>query len=80
VFAVKCFEEAERSRPEEVRAALELDRAVPFLLCDARRRDSVKTVLITLVEHAMRLAQRRRPGPRPGRSPVDGRITPVSTG
>ena len=39
--------------PEDVRIALDLDPRVPALLCDARQRDSVKQVLITLVEHVL---------------------------
>jgi signal recognition particle receptor subunit beta len=56
VVAVNCFEGAQRYRPDEVRAALELDPDVPVLLCDARHRDSVKAVLVALVEHAMHSA------------------------
>jgi signal recognition particle receptor subunit beta len=59
VVAVNCFEGAQRYRPDEVRAALELDPDVPVLLCDARHRDSVKAVLVALVEHAMRSAAAR---------------------
>jgi hypothetical protein len=36
-----------------VRIALDLDLRVPALLCDARQRNSVKEVLITLVEHVL---------------------------
>jgi signal recognition particle receptor subunit beta len=59
VVAVNCFEGAQRYRPDEVRAALELDPDVPVLLCDARHRDSVKAVLVALVEHAMHSAAAR---------------------
>ncbi|MEV0590779.1 hypothetical protein [Nonomuraea cavernae] len=40
----------------EVRTALRLEPEIPIVRCDARRRDSGKEVLITLVEHAMRRA------------------------
>jgi uncharacterized protein len=50
VVAINCFDEAPRYDPEEVRIALDLDQDVPVLLCDARRLDSVKEVLITLIE------------------------------
>jgi len=36
-----------------VRIALDLDPRVPAVLCDARKRDSVKQILITLVEHVL---------------------------
>ena len=53
IVAVNCFDGARRHRPEEVQHALDLDPAVPVLLCDARSRDSGKNVLITLMEHVM---------------------------
>jgi uncharacterized protein len=49
VVAINCFDDAPRYDPEEVRIALDLDPDVPALLCDARKLDSVKRVLITLV-------------------------------
>ena len=36
-----------------MRIALDLDPRVPAVLCDARKRDSVKQILITLVEHVL---------------------------
>ncbi|GIL29208.1 ATP-binding protein [Actinocatenispora comari] len=53
IVAVNCFDGAKRYRPEDVRVALDLDPQVPVLLCDARRRDSSKGVLITLVEYVL---------------------------
>ncbi|MGV9316069.1 GTP-binding protein [Streptomyces sp. NPDC003691] len=53
--AVNCFEGTERFPVTSVRAALDLDAGVPLLLCDARERESVKTVLVTVVEHALEL-------------------------
>jgi signal recognition particle receptor subunit beta len=53
IVAVNCFDGAKRYRPEDVRVALDLDPRVPVLLCDARRRDSSKGVLITLVEYVL---------------------------
>ncbi|MGW0316222.1 GTP-binding protein [Streptomyces flavidovirens] len=59
--AVNCFEGAERYPAETVRAALDLDEGVPLLLCDARDRETVKEVLIAVVEHALaRSADRRQ--------------------
>ena len=58
--AVNCFDGAELHDPESVREALDLDPDVPVVLCDARERDSAKTVLITVVEHAAKVAAARR--------------------
>ncbi|MEV4813605.1 GTP-binding protein [Micromonospora avicenniae] len=60
VVAVNCFEGAKQYRLDEVQAALNLDSDVPVLLCDARRRESSKEVLITLLEHAMKTRDARR--------------------
>ncbi|GAA5182676.1 ATP/GTP-binding protein [Rugosimonospora acidiphila] len=54
IVAVNCFDDARQYQPEEVRQALDLDPDVPVLLCDARRRESGKEVLIALMEHVMR--------------------------
>ena len=51
--AVNCFEDAERYPLETVREALDLDADVPLALCDARERESVRDVLVSVVEHAM---------------------------
>ena len=53
VVAVNCFEGARVYQPQEVEQALNLDPHVPVRLCDARRRESVKTVLITLLEQVL---------------------------
>jgi signal recognition particle receptor subunit beta len=59
IVAVNCFDGARRYRPEEVRHALDLDPGIPVLLSDARRRESSKEVLITLMEHVMHLQRNR---------------------
>ncbi|MGW7518592.1 GTP-binding protein [Streptomyces sp. NPDC054796] len=56
--AVNCFEGADRYPPETIREALDLDAHVPVMLCDARRRQSARDVLVSVVEHAMRIADR----------------------
>jgi len=56
VVAVNCFDGAQRFDVDAVRNALDLDPDVPVVLCDARSRQSGKTVLVALVEH---VAQRR---------------------
>ncbi|RII09177.1 hypothetical protein DSC45_32145 [Streptomyces sp. YIM 130001] len=58
VVAVNRFEsDTARFTLEEIRMALALPDNVPLLDCDARGRDSVKRVLITLVEHLQDLIQ-----------------------
>jgi len=53
VVAVNCFDEAAVYPHRTVREALDLDPGVPVLLCDARSRESVKQVLVAVVEHAL---------------------------
>lgn len=53
VVAVNCFDSEQSYSENQVREALDLDSHVPVLLTDARDRDSVKRVLITLVEHVL---------------------------
>jgi signal recognition particle receptor subunit beta len=60
MVAVNCFDGAERHNPETVRDALDIDEGVPVVLCDARERESAKNILITLVEHAARVAAGHR--------------------
>ncbi|MCT2586103.1 GTP-binding protein [Actinophytocola gossypii] len=60
VVAVNCFDDAYHYTDDEVRGALDLDPHVPLLLCDARDRESTKTVLVTLMGHVM--AQARMAG------------------
>ncbi|MEV4942791.1 GTP-binding protein [Streptomyces zaomyceticus] len=56
--AVNCFEGARRFPAESVRGALDLDPEVELMMCDARDRESVKNVLVAVVEHALVLADR----------------------
>jgi signal recognition particle receptor subunit beta len=51
--AVNCFEGAEGYPEDSVRDALDLDPGTPVVMCDARERESVKRVLISVVQHAM---------------------------
>jgi uncharacterized protein len=53
VVAINCFDDAPHYDPRDVRIALDLDPAIPAVLCDARQFDSVRQVLITLVEHVL---------------------------
>ena len=52
VIAVNCFDGAQLYTVPEVRAALDAD-SVPVVLCDVRKRESSKEVLIALTEHVL---------------------------
>ena len=63
IIGVNCFDGALRYDTEEIRAALDLDPKIPVILCDVRKRESGKQVLITLVEHVLSvMAERQRQG------------------
>jgi len=53
IVAVNCFDGAQLYTEDEVRHALDLDSAVPVVLCDARDRESSKAVLVGLIQHSM---------------------------
>src|SRR6266702_960470 len=59
IVAVNCFDDAPRFQPDDIRIALSLDPGVPIVLCDARDRDLVKHVLVSLVRYVM--SRSRRP-------------------
>jgi uncharacterized protein len=59
IVAVNCFDGAPRFEPEDIRIALTLNPEVPIVMCDARNRDSVKKVLVSLVRYVM--STRNRP-------------------
>ncbi|SMF26556.1 ATP/GTP-binding protein [Streptomyces sp. Amel2xC10] len=60
VVGVNCFEDAVRYPEDDVRRALDLDKDVPLVLCDARDKLSVRDVLISVVQHAMDFGSERR--------------------
>ncbi|WP_306337705.1 ATP/GTP-binding protein [Streptomyces sp. KL118A] len=60
VVGVNCFDGASRYPADVVRQALDLDDDVPVVMCDARDRETVKEVLIDVVEHAMATAAAAR--------------------
>jgi signal recognition particle receptor subunit beta len=61
IIGVNCFDGALRYDTEEIRGALDLDPKIPVILCDVRKRESGKQVLITLVEHVLSvMAERQR--------------------
>jgi uncharacterized protein len=58
VIAVNCFDGAARFEPNDIRIALSLGPEVPIVLCDARERDSVKKVLVSLVRYVLSTGSR----------------------
>jgi uncharacterized protein len=55
VVGVNCFDERQRYTADEVRSALDIS-GVPVVLCDVRRRESSRDVLLVLAEHALAMA------------------------
>jgi uncharacterized protein len=58
IVALNAFDGIQHHDVDEVRDALQLSPEVPFVVTDARDRESVKNVLVSLVEHAMAIVQR----------------------
>lgn len=57
VVALNAFDGVQQHDVDDVRDALQLGSEVPFVITDAREREAVKQVLVTLVDHAMTLAE-----------------------
>jgi uncharacterized protein len=57
IVALNAFDGILLHDVDEVREALQLGPEVPFVVTDARERESVKDVLVTLVEHAMAIVR-----------------------
>lgn len=57
VVGVNCFDGSPRHPLPEVREALGVAPDVPMLECDARRRESAKSVLLTLLESLLQRAR-----------------------
>ncbi|MBE1581946.1 signal recognition particle receptor subunit beta [Nonomuraea angiospora] len=55
IVALNCFDGSRPFTVGEVRSAIGLEPEIPIVRCDARKKDSGREVLITLVEHAMRM-------------------------
>jgi uncharacterized protein len=53
IIAVNCFDGAPRFEADDIRIALTLSPEVPVVMCDARDRESVKQVLVSLVRYVM---------------------------
>jgi uncharacterized protein len=57
LVALNAFDGVQLHDVDEVRDALQVAAEVPFIVTDARDRESVKEVLVRLVEHAMAVVQ-----------------------
>lgn len=53
IIAVNCFPGTAHRTLAEVREAFDVDTRVPVMFCDARNPESVASVLLTLVQHAV---------------------------
>ena len=56
VIGVNCFDGSQLYTVEEVREALGIGDRVPVQLCDVRRRESSRELLLALTEHVLVLA------------------------
>lgn len=56
VVAVNTFHGRRLHADQEVRDALQIDRSIPIVHCDARVRVDVQRVLVAVVEHALNRA------------------------
>ena len=57
IVAINAFDGVQQHSVDEVRDALQVSAEVPFVVTDARERESVKKVLVRLVEHAMAIVR-----------------------
>ena len=55
IIAVNCFDNTPVYESDEVGEALGIDKKIPTVMCDVRKRDSSKQVLITLLEYLISL-------------------------
>ena len=55
IIAVNCFDNTPVYESDEVGEALGIDKTIPTMMCDVRKRDSSKQVLITLLEYLITL-------------------------
>jgi uncharacterized protein len=65
VVAINCFDDSPPYDPQDVRVALDLGPHIPVMLCDARQPESVKEILIRLVEHVLAISP-----PQPAAQPA----------
>jgi uncharacterized protein len=69
VVAINNFDDSPQFNASDIRVALDLDASVPAVVCDARELDSVKDVLIALVEHVLATGEARKKQPPQAPSP-----------
>ena len=60
LVAVNCFDNARRYDSDEVREALAIPADVPMVLCDARQRESVRHLLIVMVQQSLALVRQQQ--------------------
>jgi uncharacterized protein len=53
IVALNVFPDSQDFPLEEVREALDISDEIPIVTCDARERESTRTVLVALVQHVM---------------------------
>jgi uncharacterized protein len=64
MVAVNCFDDAPVYESHEVREALDIDETIPTMMCDVRKRDSSKRVLVTLLEYLINLTMHASASPK----------------
>ena len=78
LLAVNDFDPAQRFDDDEVREALGVSGDVGLIGCDARRRDSVKRVLVALLDQLLGRLQ-GAPADDAGLAPLRGRVVGGAT-
>jgi len=58
ILALNCFDGVQRHQITDVRDAMSINQSIPIVTCDARKRESTKQTLISLVEYVVRLRTR----------------------
>jgi uncharacterized protein len=58
ILALNCFDGVQRHQITDVRDAMSVNESIPIVTCDARKRESTKQTLISLVEYVVRLRTR----------------------
>jgi uncharacterized protein len=58
ILALNCFDGVQRHQITDVQDAMSINQSIPIVTCDARKRESTKQTLISLVEYVVRLRTR----------------------